>query len=355
MSRRLPKSAQVYVGREVITSDAFLSLSGKSPQVLLIFFTKRQVQKLKRPGPRGERFRVVNNGELVFTYREAEKRHGLSSKVFCHAIDELVRVGFLDITKHGGGLEGDCTRYALSERWRDYGTSAFQPAERPKGRPWTTRATSPKGRASASPKGRASAVTASLKGRASPPESPPPRGLQGTHSIDHQCVSSAVTGKGGGEKAVTLDRRTAAVVVKGGRAVVEARDLGEVLRLSLGRAPTPREQSSFNQAVTEAQRAGATDALIAHFVRQTPLSEGVWTGPNAAREAARKLVRDWTVAGLEPRRDTVQAILDDLAFVQRYESGQEGPTENAGLDRCLQVQEWAARHADTLAKAREWP
>ena len=183
MKRRLPKSAQVYVGREVITSRAFLALTGKAAQVLLIFFTKRKIEK-QRPDPRGERFRIVNNGQLVFTNREAERLYGLTAKTFRHAIDENVRVGFLDITKHGGGLEGDCTRYALSDRWRAYGTSAFQLAERPKGRPWMTRATSLKGRAPASLKGRASPATASLKGRGSPPKPTPKRVPQGTCSIE---------------------------------------------------------------------------------------------------------------------------------------------------------------------------
>jgi len=147
-------SSDLYVSRQMVTSRAFLHLSGRSPQVLMVFLTKRQVKRLKRPGSRGNKYEIINNGQIVFTYREAEKKYGLSAKVFGRAIDQLVRVGFLDIAKQGGGLEGDCTLYALSERWRDYGTGKFQPAERPKGRPWTTRATSPKGRGSAPPKGR---------------------------------------------------------------------------------------------------------------------------------------------------------------------------------------------------------
>ncbi|HUU92201.1 MAG TPA: hypothetical protein VM238_13460 [Phycisphaerae bacterium] len=165
MKPRLPKSASVFVSRELITSRAFLSLTGKAAQVLMVFLTKRRVEKLKRPDPRGNRFQIVNNGELEFTYLEALRLYGLTSKTFRHAIDNLVRVGFLDITKHGGGLEGDRTRYGLSQRWRHYGTAEFQPAERLKGRPWPARATAPKGRAPTSLEGRGSPPPTALEGR----------------------------------------------------------------------------------------------------------------------------------------------------------------------------------------------
>ena len=182
MSRRLPKSASLYVPREMVTSRAFMALTGRAPQVLMVFLSKRRVEKLKRPGPRGERWRTTNNGQIVFTYREALRDYGLTARVFGRAIDNLVWAGFLDIARSGGGLEGDCTLYALSDRWRAYGTSAFRRAERPKGRPWALRAAHKKGRAPAHKKGRAPDDTAHKKGRGSSRNRPLNRAQKGAHS-----------------------------------------------------------------------------------------------------------------------------------------------------------------------------
>ncbi len=130
------RSRPIYVNRALIRSEAFLALTGKAPQVLFIFFTKRRVEKLRRLEKHGNRFRVTNNGELIFTYREAEQKYGMSAGVFRRAIDQLVLVGFLDIEKPGNGLQRDATLYALAERWRRYGEADFEQRERRKGRPW---------------------------------------------------------------------------------------------------------------------------------------------------------------------------------------------------------------------------
>lgn len=70
------RSHPIYVNRALIRSEAFLALTDKAPQVLFIFFTKRRVEKLRRPDKRGNTHRVTNNGELIFTYREAERTSG---------------------------------------------------------------------------------------------------------------------------------------------------------------------------------------------------------------------------------------------------------------------------------------
>ena len=44
---------------------------------------------------------------------------------FCRSISQLVEFGFIDITHHGGGLLKDCSKYAVSERWREYGKEGF--------------------------------------------------------------------------------------------------------------------------------------------------------------------------------------------------------------------------------------
>ena len=50
---------------------------------------------------------------------------------FCRSISQLVEFGFIDITHHGGGLLKDCSKYAVSERWREYGKEGFIKQSRP--------------------------------------------------------------------------------------------------------------------------------------------------------------------------------------------------------------------------------
>jgi hypothetical protein len=44
---------------------------------------------------------------------------------FARAIDQLVKVGFIEVAHHGGGMLKDSSKYAISERWRNYGQEQF--------------------------------------------------------------------------------------------------------------------------------------------------------------------------------------------------------------------------------------
>jgi len=131
----------------------------------------------------------------------------------------------------------------------------------------------------------------------------------------------------------------------------EPADPGEALWTALGREPTAKERSSFDQAVAEALAAGATDALIAHFTRRTPPSEGVWTGPNAARSEARRLVESWANAGIEPRRESVAAIIKDVLFAEENMRQEGLPSWDAGRARNEKVLAWGRREAAALQAA----
>ena len=120
-----------------------------------------------------------------------------------------------------------------------------------------------------------------------------------------------------------------------------------------GRPCRNGEAAKLLEAVREARAAGATDPLIAHRVIDAG-DAAPWVGPNAAREAARELVRDWA-KHLEPPRHNVAEILQDIAFTRRYERGEKGEREGIGLDRCRQVREWESHHAEVVAKACRWP
>ena len=75
---------------------------------------------------------IANNGEIQFTYKEAKLKWGISYSKFTRAIDEVIRVGLIDITKTGNGLQKDVTLYAISDRWEKYGTDEFVVKKRPK-------------------------------------------------------------------------------------------------------------------------------------------------------------------------------------------------------------------------------
>jgi len=123
-------SKVTFVEKEILRSKAFKELPGTAIQVLMWFYLKR---KLKNMGSRGkEKWIIINNGEIVFSYADAEKKYGLTRARYSRALNALIEKGFIDIDHHGGGMMGDCTLYAISERWRNYGTDQFIPKHRPK-------------------------------------------------------------------------------------------------------------------------------------------------------------------------------------------------------------------------------
>ena len=128
----------MYIEREIIMSKAMRRLSKKkfAIHVLLIFFTKKVIRKhnvsaSKRSG-KGVYY-IENQGEIQFTYLEAERKWGISPRRFRDAIDLLIEVGFIDIACQGMGLKHDKSLYAISDRWRLYGTEDFiEGKKRPK-------------------------------------------------------------------------------------------------------------------------------------------------------------------------------------------------------------------------------
>ena len=125
-------SNSLYLERDLLKSEVFRSLTKSSMLVYFDFRMKCKVQQRKsRPG-RKDSWVIINNGEIEYTYSEAEKR-GISRAGFMRAISELVEKGFMDITHSGsGGIKGDKSKYAISERWLDWGTGKFVKKARPK-------------------------------------------------------------------------------------------------------------------------------------------------------------------------------------------------------------------------------
>ena len=127
---KLKRNTPVVVERQLIYSPAFLKLTGKSPQVLLVFLGKRQMVRV----PVGKRkvWQIANNGQIVFTYAEAKEKYGIGYQAFSRAIGQLVSHGFIDIATPGTGIGGASTLYGISERWRKYGQEGFDFGKRGK-------------------------------------------------------------------------------------------------------------------------------------------------------------------------------------------------------------------------------
>jgi len=130
-----------------------------------------------------------------------------------------------------------------------------------------------------------------------------------------------------------------------------ATDPDEALRLALGREPTGKELVTFRQAVSEAQAAGATDALIAHYVRLAAPGEAVWLAANEARDEARRLLESWRKQDFGERRDTVGAILGDVRHAADYLRQPDLPSWDSGANRNRKVLGWAKREASALQAA----
>ena len=109
---------KVWIEPDMMESGPFRSLSKTQLLVLLRFR-----QKITWSG--GGKRRVYECDNLVFTYAEAEYL-GISRSTFHRSIKALVEKGFIDIEHQGGAYGRDYSRYALSNRWKKYGTEGFE-------------------------------------------------------------------------------------------------------------------------------------------------------------------------------------------------------------------------------------
>jgi len=145
------RSQGIYLPRNLLDSKAFNSLTLQQIKIYLEFLSKRQFstkdKKRKKAYTGSFTENITNNGKITFSYKEAEKL-GYTRPTFRTAIDRYLEVGLIDITKQGHGgipkdgkITGECTLYAISERWLNYGNANFKEAHRAKdsrtGRGWS--------------------------------------------------------------------------------------------------------------------------------------------------------------------------------------------------------------------------
>jgi hypothetical protein len=124
---------RMFIPRDVITSRAYLDLNTSAGcQVYMLFRTKCRMEPAEGKRKRKDNWIIANNGEIQFSYKEAREKWGILESRFKRAIDDLVRVGLIDIAHTGCGLHKDVSLYAISERWRLFGTDDFISKARPK-------------------------------------------------------------------------------------------------------------------------------------------------------------------------------------------------------------------------------
>jgi hypothetical protein len=125
------KAQNIWFSKALIDSKAYAAIkTATAHMVLSIFFCKRQFEQIGRKGK--EQWHIKNNGEIVFTYKEAQWKYGIAESTFGDAIDELLDKGLIDIAASGQGTYRVTNLYAISDRWRLYGTPDY---EKPKPRP----------------------------------------------------------------------------------------------------------------------------------------------------------------------------------------------------------------------------
>ena len=113
-----------WLPRELYTSRAYLSLSGFAPQLLILFYGKRDMRQVSG------KWVCKNSHSITMTYIELENifnqhrdhlnqgDNGITRPRIIRAIDELLAKGFIEIVRKGGAYKQDKTLYALSEDWR---------------------------------------------------------------------------------------------------------------------------------------------------------------------------------------------------------------------------------------------
>ncbi|MFC1890926.1 hypothetical protein ACFLZT_00870 [Thermodesulfobacteriota bacterium] len=116
----------IVLERELIKSEAFRSLTAIAIIVYLDFRMKCVGKHSSPRQGRKKEFVILNNGQIEYCFSEALKK-GITRTRFNRALKALVEKGFIDISHLGmGGTKGDKNKYAISDRWKHWGTARFE-------------------------------------------------------------------------------------------------------------------------------------------------------------------------------------------------------------------------------------
>lgn len=129
------KGWSIRMSFELLHSEAYRKLNyGPALKVLNWFYEKIRIEVNKTKRGK-DRYRIINNGEFEFTYREAGFR-GLTAQQYRKALKELYELGFIEIKKPGSALKGDFTVFTLSDHWKAYKTPDDRRSDFPRSNLW---------------------------------------------------------------------------------------------------------------------------------------------------------------------------------------------------------------------------
>jgi len=120
----MEKSTGIFLESDLLDSEAFQSLNGTAFRVLFRFLRKRQLVPVKtKPGHR-KGYLITNNGEIEYSYAEAESRDGIYPPRFRDALSVLIDRGFISVAQEGGLMRRKA-KYRVhvkddSEPWRSW-------------------------------------------------------------------------------------------------------------------------------------------------------------------------------------------------------------------------------------------
>ena len=109
----MPKG--IFLPNDLLDSPAFISLSPLAIKVLILF--KRREQREKVGIGKHATWRTKNNGEIRFSYKEAEDNFGINRHSFKRVLDELESKGFIEKC-FWGGLLHQFSLYSVSDKWK---------------------------------------------------------------------------------------------------------------------------------------------------------------------------------------------------------------------------------------------
>ena len=122
----------MFIPRRMHRSPAFRKLTKSAINVYLEFRYRCKMAQIPVKAGRQKEWHIINNGELIFTYDDAVKRFRMARSTFRNCLDQLVELGFIYIAHTGGGTMKDCSKYGISDRWKDYGKEEFKKKSRQK-------------------------------------------------------------------------------------------------------------------------------------------------------------------------------------------------------------------------------
>ena len=101
----------------ILNSEAYKDLSFAARAMLPYFIGKPNINI---------RSDLYLKTEFSFSYREAVQ-YGVSTRTFTRVIEDLMKKGFVDPVDTGGlrGWGLSCSRFKMSDRWKDYGKENF--------------------------------------------------------------------------------------------------------------------------------------------------------------------------------------------------------------------------------------